>query len=37
MRIVSMKKRLKLLQGSLDLLIWRAITEAPIHGYGIMG
>ena len=35
-RIVNMKKRLKLVQGSLDLLVLQAVSENPIHGYGIM-
>ena len=36
-RMVNMKKRLKLVQGSLDLLVLRAVSQNPIHGYGIMG
>jgi PadR family transcriptional regulator PadR len=32
----TLKKPLKLVQGSLDLLILRAVSRSPIHGYGIM-
>jgi len=31
-----MKKPLKLVQGSLDILILRAVSQHPVHGYGIM-
>ncbi len=31
-----MKKRLDLLQGTLDLLILKAVSLGPLHGYGIL-
>src|SRR5262245_50503173 len=32
-----MKQRLPLVQGTLDLLILRALASGPMHGYGIAG
>ena len=31
-----MDKRLELLQGTLDLLILKAISLGPLHGYGVL-
>jgi PadR family transcriptional regulator PadR len=31
-----MKKQLDLLQGTLDLLILKAVSLGPLHGYGIL-
>lgn len=31
-----MAKRLDLLQGTLDLLILKAVSLGPLHGYGIL-
>ena len=30
------KKRLPLLQGTLDLLVLKALTSGPLHGYGVV-
>ena len=31
-----MKKQLELLQGTLDMLILKAVSLGPLHGYGIL-
>jgi len=31
-----MKKKLDLLQGTLDLLILKAVSLGPLHGYGVL-
>jgi PadR family transcriptional regulator PadR len=31
-----MKKKFDLLQGTLDLLILKAVSLGPLHGYGVL-